>query len=519
MEESEKRFRALVTAMSDVVYRMSPDWSTMYEMDGRGFLANTAGPRADWMEQYIHPEDKEKVNSAFSRAIQDKSIFELEHRVLRADGTVGWTFSRSVPIKNNDGEIIEWFGAATDITARKEAVQELENVKTQLESVKQLYEAIANNTPDLVYVFNLDYTFLYANKALLNMWGKTQEEAFGQGLRPLGYEEWHAAMHEREIDHIVATKEQVRGVVSFPHATLGRRMYDYILVPVLDEHGDVRAVAGTTRDISDLKQAQDALAQSEEQYRNLSQSLEGVVAERTQELQRSNDDLLQFAHVASHDLKEPVRKIKTFVSRLEKELGDDGLNENSRLYLSKIYSATARMNTMIDGVLKYSTLGNVQEEIKMLELGDIIKSIEADLEVPITQNGVTINYKDLPSFEASPVFYQLFYNLINNSLKFARKDVPLVINIGTRKLQKNDNEYLEIKVSDNGIGFPQEFAERIFDTFTRLNPKDHYEGTGLGLSLCKKIAERHGGTITANGEEGKGAEFIITLPVKQLASG
>lgn len=121
------------------------------------------------------------------------------------------------------------------------------------EKQTRLFEAINDTTPDLVYVFDLDYRFIYANKALLRMWGRTFDESVGRGLRELGYEEWHADMHEREIDTVVATKAPIRGVVSFPHATLGKRIYDYIFSPVLNSRGEVEAIAGTTRDISDIK--------------------------------------------------------------------------------------------------------------------------------------------------------------------------------------------------------------------------------------------------------------------------
>lgn len=392
--------------------------------------------------------------------------------------------------------------------------EDLRITKEKLQASERVYEAIVGSTPDLMYVFDLNYRFIYANRALLSMWGKTYEESMGRYLIELGYEPWHAAMHEREIDQVKATKLPVRGEVSFPHATLGKRMYDYILAPVLDENGEVQAVAGTTRDISDLKMAEDALKQSEEQFRGLTQSLEQLVKERTQELQRSNDDLLQFAHVASHDLKEPVRKVKIFANRLEKEFGY-ALPETAVLYLNKIYGATDRMNNMIEGVLNYSTVNNMEQTFSEVNLHDTLNNIETDLEVLIQQKGASIRYGAFPCFEGAPLLiYQLFYNLINNSLKFAQKEIAPVILISSRLHTENNDSQLEITLSDNGIGFSQLYSERIFNTFTRLHSRDKYEGTGLGLALCKKIVERHNGIIRACGEEGKGSSFIITIPLK-----
>ncbi|RYH29620.1 MAG: PAS domain S-box protein, partial [Alcaligenaceae bacterium] len=142
----------------------------------------TTAPNADWIEQYIHPLDKEKVRTAIQEAIHGKKIFQLEHRVLQQDGSIGWTLSRAVPIIDDAGTIVEWFGAASDITDRKRFEEALTEAKEQSEQQKRLYETITSGTPDLMYVFDLNYNFIYANEALLTMWGKTPEEAIGKGL-------------------------------------------------------------------------------------------------------------------------------------------------------------------------------------------------------------------------------------------------------------------------------------------------------------------------------------------------
>jgi len=389
--------------------------------------------------------------------------------------------------------------------------RELELTRDELEGQKRIYEAITDSTPDLIYVFDLNYRFIYANKALLTMWGRSWEESKGLGLLELGYEPWHAEMHEREIDRVVATKKAIRGEVSFPHAVIGRRIYDYIFAPVLDERGEVIAIAGTTRDISELKAAEEALRRSEER-------LEQVVSERTRELQRSNDDLLQFAHVASHDLKEPTRKVRFFADRLlhdpETKLSDAG-----RHFVEKIVSASNRMFMMIEGVLNYSKVTNLKEDYAKVDLAEVIGHIITDLEVMILQKEARIETHDLPVVYGAPMLlYQLFYNLINNSLKFARKDVParVVIAAYTDHGGAGGRPWVVIEVRDNGIGFSQAYAKKIFSTFTRLHPKDHYEGTGLGLSLCKKIVERHGGTIEASSQVGEGSVFTISLPFEAI---
>ena len=245
--------------------------------------------------------------------------------------------------------------------------------------------------------------------------------------------------------------------------------------------------------------------------------LEKEVKKRTKELnklninlQQSNEDLRQFAHVASHDLKEPVRKVKVYAGRLEDDPGSF-FTGKARAYLEKINSAANRMLLMIEGVLHYSTINSIEQKTELVDMNRVIKNIESDLELPIMQKKATIIYSALPAIEGAPVLlYQLFYNLVNNSLKFSKTDIPCSISI----MATQENDIVTITLTDNGIGFDQEQSDRIFETFSRLNAKEKYEGTGLGLSLCKKIVQRHGGHIEGSGRKGEGSVFRIWLPLK-----
>jgi light-regulated signal transduction histidine kinase (bacteriophytochrome) len=211
------------------------------------------------------------------------------------------------------------------------------------------------------------------------------------------------------------------------------------------------------------------------------------------ELERSNEDLQQFFHVASHDLREPLRKIETFTNRVTDEFGNL-LTEKPKQYLSKVQSAIQRMYAMIGGVLSYSAVDAVEDFAEVVDLNLLMENIKTDMEVLIEQKSASLSYADLPKIKGIKILlYQLFYNLINNSFKFSKQHVNSVITV-TSQIEIDS---IKIWVEDNGIGFEPHQATLIFDTFKRLNSKDKFEGTGLGLALCKKIVERHGGSIEA----------------------
>jgi light-regulated signal transduction histidine kinase (bacteriophytochrome) len=220
--------------------------------------------------------------------------------------------------------------------------------------------------------------------------------------------------------------------------------------------------------------------------------------------------------VASHDLKEPVRKIRTFTGRLLDEYANH-LPQEALTFLQKIMQATIRMGTMIEGVLTYSILNSNERPVEPIDLNEVFACIESDLELVIQESGAEIRRMESPRIEGARVLIQqLFYNLVNNALKFSRNvDKPL-ITIQSRIVEGAGKRFAELTVGDNGIGFDAAQADRIFEAFARLNSKDKFEGTGLGLALCKKIAERHHGSISATGVRGEGALFVVRLPLIQM---
>jgi len=233
-------------------------------------------------------------------------------------------------------------------------------------------------------------------------------------------------------------------------------------------------------------------------------------------LERSNRELQDFAFIASHDLQEPLRKIQAFGDMLMKKFGPT-LSQEGSDYVERMCRASRRLQEMVTGLLHYSRIATKGTGYSPVDLGQTVRGVIVDLEWQIQRAGATVTIEDLPVIEADRnQMRQLFQNLISNALKFHGEE-PSVIKIYSRPATnaKAKGEYRQISVEDNGIGFAEDHAERIFALFQRLHGRSAYEGTGMGLAICRRIVERHGGTITAHGSSGKGATFVITLPVQQ----
>jgi PAS domain S-box-containing protein len=476
---NEERFRALVAATSDVVYSMNPDWTVMQQLDGRGFIQDNFEPISEWKIKNIPEEEHQKITDRINESIREKKIFEMEHKVWRIDRTIGWTFSRAVPILDDKGDITEWFGTATDITHKKEAEFALQEAREQLEQQKRLYETITSNTPDLMYVWDLNYIFTYANSALLTMWGKTWDEAVGKKLIDNGYEPWHAAMHEREIDSIIATKKPVRGEVSFPHAVLGKRVYDYILVPVLNEQGEVEAVAGTTRDVT----------------------------ERYQDEQRKND----FIGMVSHELKTPLTSLSAILQVADAKLKDSEDNFLASA-MKKANTQVKRMSSMINGFLNVSRLesGKIIMEKSWFDIEELIHEVIE--ETKLSSLGHYFNLTQCPSqkiYADRDKINSVLSNLISNAVKYSPKDTSVQI-----ACSLNDKEII-VSISDEGVGIKPDDAAKIFDRYYRVESSNthHISGFGIGLYLSAEIVQRHNGRIWVESEPGEGSTFYFSLPI------
>ena len=323
--------------------------------------------------------------------------------------------------------------------------------------------------------------------------GQTPEQMQGEG--------WLDAVHpdDREATRADWREAVAQGRPFFREFRLRAADGGYIFTsgratPVRDDDGPVRSWLGINIDISARRRAEEARA------------------EFAVRLERSNHDLEQFAAVASHDLQEPLRKIQMFGALL-RDSPDAKLGPEAASYLQRMENAATRGMTLVRGLLSYSRVTTKAQPPAPVDLNVCVKEVLADLEAAIAQSGAQVVVDPLPTVEADGVqMRQLFQNLIGNSLKFHGAEPPRV-----RVCARERQGAWELSVADNGIGFDEKYLDRIFKLFQRLHERHKYEGAGLGLAICKKIAERHGGSITARSAPGQGATFVVTLPAHGLA--
>lgn len=458
-------------------------------------------------------------NDAQNWVIEYNAVGYWQGEVLqkRKDGETISVMASVARVTDGNGKHIGGVAVNKDITEQRKAAQ-------LLKESEERFRLLTNTIPQVVSISNKDGKPEYLNDQWYNITGQTTEEGLQYRMEMVHPDDvqavtqkWEQALLDRQPFFI---EYRLRNQVGNDY-----RWFFGNIQPLKDKDGNVIKWIGASTDIQHFKDISVLLKQEVQERTVELNRLNKALQKQTEELRRSNEDLQQFAHVASHDLKEPLRKIKTYGSRLHDEF-ENILPERAKLYLEKMDAAATRMASMIDGVLGYSMLGATEQLVEEIDLNELIEQIKSDLEIIIQQKKAVIRHGDLPLIEGSAILlYQLFYNLINNSLKFSRHDVVPVISIISEnkknvKAEKADAllagpSYIQISVSDNGIGFNQEYAQKIFKTFTRLNAKDRYEGTGLGLSLCQKIVQRHNGEISAQGVLNEGATFIITLPLKQ----
>jgi PAS domain S-box-containing protein len=410
------------------------------------------------------------------------------------------------PLTTTEGKFV--LASIIDISERKLAEEELHRAKESAEAANRVLDSSLKSIADGVIVADSTGKFLF--------WNEEAEEIIGVGSTDTPIEGWSSRYGCFLSDMVTPCPSEDLPLV---RTIRGEEVHEVDLFirnsnkpdgvwisvngrPMRDDANEVQGGVIVFRDMTERRQAQETLAR------------------QAQELARSNTELQQFAYIASHDLQEPLRKVQSFGDMLAKDAGP-ALSVDGHDYLKRMQNAAARMQHLINDLLSYSRVATQAQPFETVDLTLIASEVLSDLESRIASTGGQVHVGELPCLDADPLqMRQLLQNLIGNALKFHRPNVPPVVSVLSRRIRLEtvagaERPTQEITVQDNGIGFDEKYLVKLFAPFQRLHGRGEYEGTGIGLAICKKIVDRHGGTITARSVPGEGSRFIVTLPLVQ----
>ena len=529
LHASEARFRLLIEAMPQIVWTARADgFLDYYNQKWVQYTGMSIEQTQGWgWQPVVHPDDLQACIDAWNHSVQTGENYEIEYRFKRAsDGIYRWHLGRALPLRDEAGNIVQWLGTGTDIDDQKRAQQELQRSHEELERLVQertgalsstnaaleesnvsLQSEIAHRQQveaesERFFDLSLDKLCVAGFDGYFKRLNPAWERALGYSRDELMARPFHEFVHP---DDLAKTTSETKHNNSGHNTDFFENRYkckdgSYKWLAwrarAVPEEGIIYA---TARDITESKRA--------------AQVLEATMLQ----LERSNSELQNFASIASHDLQEPLRAIQAFGDRLQTRHAAS-LNDEARDYLTRMQNAAGRMRALIQDLLAYSRVTTKTRPFAPVDLSEVIGAIMADLTIRIEDTGGCVEVAELPTIEADSMqMRQLFQNLIDNGLKFHRDGVaPLVrVHAGCSQTGGVHSDSVCIVVEDNGIGFEEKFVDRIFAPFERLHSQRKYGGTGIGLAICRKIAERHGGAIAVKSVPGEGSRFEITLPLQQ----
>ena len=459
----------------------------------------------------VHPDDIEEMTEKNAKALEEANahpekndmVVEFVYRMLHKNGSYRWFHTYGTIFdRNSEGRVEHILNISLDVTEQKEATQKIADQE-------HFIQQIADASPTILYLYDVDeQSIVYINREIFFVLGHLPDEIMdaADAITEKLYhpDDFHLLPGRKQSNK---NFQQVDSMMQY-ECRMKRKDGDWCwflvreIVFKTDEAGNIKQILGAALDISHRKE------------------MEKTILQNAMLLEQSNASLEEFAYVASHDLKEPLRKISTFGDRLT-ATQTDSLTAEGKIYLNKIVDASQRMQTMISDLLSISMISG-NHSFENYSLQKILDETLQTLEFKIEQQNAIVKSDPLPQANIIPSqMRQLFQNLLSNSLKFTRADVQPAISIQyaaatekdiMRHQLKQAERYHKIEISDNGIGFENEFAGKIFAIFQRLHGRSEYEGSGIGLAICKKIVEHHGGIIYASGSPDIGATFTIMLP-------
>ncbi len=484
-----------------------------------------------WWEERLHPDHRQAILQAYDDFIAGRTdIFKAEFLVRHKSGEWRWIKARAKAVERDEK------GRAIAVAATNEDITDHKNMIKSLRASEERYRDLVDHANDLIQAVKSDGSFLYVNRAWRETLGYSEAEVATLSIYDIVHPGNQAKCNK--IFQCIADDQRIPKVELALDTKDGREIIveGNVSCKVVDnEPVFSRAIF---RDITKRKKAEKILRKAFEVLENrvkkrtaelasTNTKLQQEIEERKHaeetlrsfaaDLEQRNRDLQDFTHTVSHDLQEPLMLIRTFSDRLCVKC-NDLLTEQGREYLNRINKASRQMQNLIEGLLKYSRVTTKARPFVAVDLDQVVSEVISDLEMRIEQTGGRIEVGKLNVIEADPLqMHQLLQNLISNALKFHHPGEKPCVKIFSSLPGKKENHdrRISICVQDNGIGFEKKYADRIFSLFQRLQSHHKYEGAGIGLSICKKIVERHSGSISAESGRGQGAKFIINLPLKQ----
>jgi PAS domain S-box-containing protein len=506
--------RSLIEASLDPLVTISPD-GTISDVNEATVRATGVSREeligTDFSQYFTDPS---MAKAGYEKVFREGSVTDYELEIRNPSGRISPVLYNATIFRNESGHIAGVFAAARDVTERKKA----EEIIRQISSYnRSLIEA----SLDPLVTIDSDGTISDVNEATVRVTGVPREELIGTDF----------SRYFTEPEKAKSGYEKVFRDGSVTDYGLEIRHQDGRIIPVLynasiyrDGQGQIAGVFAAARDITERKRAEDALLAAynelddrvKERTRELveaNRNLEETANElkkKSEELARSNLELQQFAYITSHDLQEPLRGISGFTELLEKRYKGQ-LDEKADVYIHFILDGTKQMHQVIQDLLEYSRVQTKAHEFSRIDTNRAYKQALKNLHVSITKKEAIITNDPLPELVADETqITQLFQNLIGNALKFQKPNVVPNIHVSARQ----DTDRWIFSIKDNGIGLELRFTDRIFKIFQRLHAKGEYEGTGIGLAICKRIVERHGGEIYVESTPGEGSTFFFTIPSK-----
>lgn len=503
-QESEDLFRVVTNSAPVMIWLAGPDQRIYFvNKHWLDFTGRTAEQeKGDGWLSGIHPDDLDRCRSIYHTSFEARKEFHIECRMRRHDGKYRWISNKGVPRYDIDDQFTGYVGSCIDIHEQKDFTDALESmvkIRTEeLEQSRSFLNSVLNSTfygiASYEPLYNdrgkiNDFRIVYSNPEVPANFGLTVADVVGKTC----FEVYPGIFANGVFDKLVRCFESGKSdTYEIDVEMNGRTIW---LSAAIEKVNNTLTV--TSRNTTREKEA--------------AMHLEQINAE----LNNKNKELASLTYIASHDLQEPLRKIQMFTSRIV-ESDESALSPRSQQYFKSITTTAFRMQNLIDAVLSYSRMDSEKYKFERTNLNTLLKEVLQQMDVVLEEKGATVERQELPTLRVIPIhFQQLFMNIINNAVKYSKEDVSPLIRITANKETVGKQLYWKISIADNGIGFDPQYRDKIFEAFQRLHGKMEYVGTGIGLAICQKIAQKHNGYINADGVPGVGATFHIYLPTKE----